>query len=145
MGSGCTKSQAEVQEVPEQQQGTVVEEAITSVDGKRAESGSIKSTSTSSSRPPTPFARPITAPVMARPKTTTISERAEFLEGEEGEGDVELDENLESLHPPRTKRTHSRNGELGGDQAGHRKLSRHIAEDDEEMIKMKEYMEQKGL
>ena len=30
-------------------------------------------------------------------------------------------------------------------QAGHRKLSRHIAEDDEEMIKMKEYMEQKGL
>ena len=30
-------------------------------------------------------------------------------------------------------------------QVGHRKLSRHIAEDDEEMIKMKEYMEQKGL
>ena len=37
-----------------------------------AESASIKSTSTTSSRPPTPFARPITAPVMARPKTTTI-------------------------------------------------------------------------
>ena len=110
-----------------------------------AESASIKSTSTTSSRPPTPFARPITAPVMARPKTTTIrffiinmdefddtrthndnkiscqpshSERAELgLEGEEGEeADEMLDENLETLHPNKMRRTHSRNGDLLGDQ-----------------------------
>ena len=82
------------------------------------------------------------------------------------EADEMLDENLETLHPPKMRRTHSRNGDLLGDQVvvedasnvliaalkltnmlqvGHRKLSRHIAEDDEEMIKMKEYMEQKGL
>jgi len=75
------------------------------------------------------------------------SERAELgLEGEEvEEADEMLDENLETLHPTKMRRTHSRNGDLLGDQVGHRKLSRHIAEDDEEMIKMKEYMEQKGL
>ena len=81
------------------------------------------------------------------------------------EADEMLDENLETLHPNKMRRTHSKNGDLLGDQVGvedaihvpskltnamqvghgHRKLSRHIAEDDEEMIKMKEYMEQKGL
>merc|ERR1712032_1790329 len=84
-----------------------------SADSKKAESASIKSTSTTSSRPPTPFARPITAPVMTRPKTTTISERAELgLEGEEvEEADEMLDENLETLHPNKMRRTHSRNGD----------------------------------
>ena len=98
-----------------------------------------------------------------RPKTTTINERGEEEgeDGEEGEGDVMLDENLETLQPPKIKRTHSRNGDLLGhhEQVGrnwwnsvlllfqglHRKLSRHMGEDDEDMIKMKQYMEQKGL
>ena len=46
------------------------------------------------------------------------SERAELgLEGEEGEeGDEMLDENLETLHPNKMRRTHSRNGDLSGDQ-----------------------------
>ena len=46
------------------------------------------------------------------------SERAELgLEGEEGEeGDEMLDENLETLHPHKMRRTHSRNGDLLGDQ-----------------------------
>lgn len=152
MGSGCTKSGPE--SVPrELAAGEAADEATEEttagqvVEGKKAECMSIKSTSTSSSRPPTPFARPITAPVIARPKTTTISERAEYNITEEGEdGEELLDENLESLHPPKMKRTHSRNGDLlGGEQVGHRKLSRHIHEDDEDIMKMKEYMEQKGL
>merc|ERR1719220_2993769 len=149
MGSGCTKTETGVVQQPRTTDAVDGDQAngTHSADSKKAESASIKSTSTTSSRPPTPFARPITAPVMARPKTTTISERAELgLEGEEvEEADEMLDENLETLHPHKMRRTHSRNGDLLGDQAGHRKLSRHIAEDDEEMIKMKEYMEQKGL
>ena len=46
------------------------------------------------------------------------SERAELgLEGEEvEEADEMLDENLETLHPPKMRRTHSRNGDLLGDQ-----------------------------
>ena len=46
------------------------------------------------------------------------SERAGLgLEGEEGEeGDEMLDENLETLHPNKMRRTHSRNGDLLGDQ-----------------------------
>ena len=46
------------------------------------------------------------------------SERAELgLEGEEGEeGDEMLDENLETLHPHKMRRTQSRNGDLLGDQ-----------------------------
>ena len=40
-----------------------------------------------------------------------------LLQGEDGE--ELLDENLESLHPPKMKRTHSRNGDLlGGEQVG---------------------------
>jgi hypothetical protein len=75
-----------------------------------------------------------------------------------------LDENLETLHPTKqVKRAHSRNGDLLGEQVpqilififsqiepqhlqgAHRKLSRHIAEGDEDIAKMKQYMEQKGL
>ena len=46
------------------------------------------------------------------------SERAELgLEGEEvEEADEMLDENLETLHPTKMKRTHSRNGDLLGEQ-----------------------------
>ena len=46
------------------------------------------------------------------------SERAELgLEGEEvEEADEMLDENLETLHPTKMRRTHSRNGDLLGDQ-----------------------------
>ena len=46
------------------------------------------------------------------------SERAELgLEGEEAEeADEMLDENLETLHPNKMRRTHSRNGDLLGDQ-----------------------------
>ena len=46
------------------------------------------------------------------------SERAELgLEGEEvEEADETLDENLETLHPTKMKRTHSRNGDLLGEQ-----------------------------
>ena len=48
------------------------------------------------------------------------SERAEFgLEGEEvEEADEMLDENLETLHPNKMRRTHSKNGDLLGDQVG---------------------------
>ena len=48
------------------------------------------------------------------------SERAELgLEGEEvEEADEMLDENLETLHPNKMRRTHSRNGDLLGDQVG---------------------------
>ena len=112
------------------------------------DSESIVSTSSGSSRPPTPFSRPVTATVIQRPKTTTISERAELNMTEEGE-EVDEDNNEEildpieeALAPPKIKRTHSRNGV---DSENHRKLSRHIAEDDEDIMKMKEYMEQKGL
>ena len=48
------------------------------------------------------------------------SERAELgLEGEEmEEADEMLDENLETLHPTKMRRTHSKNGDLLGDQVG---------------------------
>ena len=106
------------------------------------------STSSGSSRPPTPFSRPVTATVIQRPKTTTISERAELNMTEEGEEvGEEINEDIlepieESLIPPKIKRTHSRNGV---DSENHKRLSKHIAEDDEDIMKMKEYMEQKGL
>ena len=102
------------------------------------------STSSGSSRPPTPFSRPVTATVIQRPKTTTISERAELNMTEEGEETNEdiLEPIEESLAPPKVKRTLSRNGV---DSENHKRLSKHIAEDDEDIIKMKEYMEQKGL
>ena len=41
------------------------------------------------------------------------------MEGEEvEEADEMLDENLETLHPNKMRRTHSRNGDLLGDQVG---------------------------
>ena len=49
---------------------------------------SIKSGSSGASRPPTPFSRPVTAAVIVRPKTTTISERAELRMEEGGEADL---------------------------------------------------------
>lgn len=63
------------------------------------------------------------------------SERAELgLEGEEvEEADEMLDENLETLHPTKMRRTHSRNGDLLGDQVvvdntkKHNKTHKHIA------------------
>ena len=83
---------------------------------------------------------------MLRPKTTTISERAELNMEETGEEVVEdiVEEtpSQSQLHPHKLKRCSSRNGmELGT----HRQLSRNITEDDEDIIKIKEYMEQKGL
>ena len=83
---------------------------------------------------------------MLRPKTTTISERAELNMEETGEEVVEdIAEEApphSQLHPHKLKRSSSRNGmELGA----HRQLSRNITEDDEDIIKIKEYMEQKGL
>lgn len=118
---------------------------------------SIKSGSSGASRPPTPFSRPVTAAVIVRPKTTTISERAELRmeeggEMEDGLIDILTEEESEGragLQPPKTRRTASRNSVEAG-HAGHvaplaRHVSRNIAEDDEEILKMKEYMEQKGL
>ena len=89
--------------------------------------------------------RPVTAAIILRPKTTTISERAELQMEETGEEAVE-EADLGDLQPPlqphKLKRSSSRNGmELGA----HRQLSRNITEDDEDIIKIKEYMEQKGL
>ena len=89
--------------------------------------------------------RPVTAAIILRPKTTTISERAELQMEETGEEAVE-ETDLGDLQPPlqphKLKRSSSRNGmELGA----HRQLSRNITEDDEDIIKIKEYMEQKGL
>jgi len=160
MGSACTKNDAEgitdVEKIVnlESEDINVDEknEVTDTVDAKKKEKGndseSIVSTSSGSSRPPTPFSRPVTATVIQRPKTTTISERAELNMTEEGE-EVDEDNNEEildpieeALAPPKIKRTHSRNGV---DSENHRKLSRHIAEDDEDIMKMKEYMEQKGL
>ena len=89
--------------------------------------------------------RPVTAAIILRPKTTTISERAELQmeeTGEEAVGEAELGELQPPLQPHKLKRSSSRNGmELGA----HRQLSRNITEDDEDIIKIKEYMEQKGL
>ena len=53
-----------------------------------------------------------------------------------------LDPIEENLAPPKMKRTHSRNS---AEFENHKRLSKHIAEDDEDIMKMKEYMEQKGL
>ena len=87
----------------------------------------------------------MTAAIILRPKTTTISERAELnMEetGEEEEVVVEEEGDLQPhLQPHKLKRTSSRNGL----EMAHRQLSRNITEDDEDIIKIKEYMEQKGL
>ena len=118
---------------------------------------SIKSGSSGASRPPTPFSRPVTAAVIVRPKTTTISERAELaMDAEDNdidvldeEGDSEPENAPAALHPPpKIRRAGSRNGVEAAH--GHvaslsRHVSRNIAEDDEQILKMKEYMEQKGL
>ena len=90
--------------------------------------------------------RPVTAAIILRPKTTTISERAELQMEETGEEEAVEEADLGDLQPPlqphKLKRSSSRNGmELGA----HRQLSRNITEDDEDIIKIKEYMEQKGL
>ena len=65
---------------------------------------------------------------------------------ETGEEEAVEEADLGDLQPPlqphKLKRSSSRNGmELGA----HRQLSRNITEDDEDIIKIKEYMEQKGL
>ena len=106
---------------------------------------SIKSGSSGASRPPTPFSRPVTAAVIVRPKTTTISERAELRmeeNGEDGAGDV-IEEVVGESSVPKVRRALSRNGMEHLPTL--RQVSRNIAEDDEDIIKMKEYMEQKGL
>ena len=86
----------------------------------------------------------MTAAVIVRPKTTTISERAELnMENmmENGEEIVEDDEALPQ--PPKIRRAVSRNSSEHFPML--RQVSRNIAEDDSDIIKMKEYMEQKGL
>ena len=60
--------------------------------------------------------------------------------GENGEDDVI--EEVESV-APKVRRAVSRNGMEHLPTL--RQVSRNIAEDDEDIIKMKEYMEQKGL
>eukprot|EP00090_Calanus_glacialis_P013187 TRINITY_DN21823_c0_g1_i2.p1 TRINITY_DN21823_c0_g1~~TRINITY_DN21823_c0_g1_i2.p1 ORF type:complete len:155 (-),score=56.35 TRINITY_DN21823_c0_g1_i2:40-504(-) len=154
MGSACTKSDAEgiidderAVDLEKEDINEDEKNGVDLVDAKKTEKGdseSIMSTSSGSSRPPTPFSRPVTATVIQRPKTTTISERAELNMTEEGEETNEdiLEPIEESLAPPKVKRTLSRNGV---DSENHKRLSKHIAEDDEDIIKMKEYMEQKGL
>ena len=89
----------------------------------------------------------MTAAIILRPKTTTISERAELNMEETGEEEEEVVvEGLEDIQPHllqhhKLKRSSSRNGL----DMAHRQLSRNITEDDEDIIKIKEYMEQKGL
>ena len=88
----------------------------------------------------------MTAAVIVRPKTTTISERAELKMEEEDLGDVaeiaEEDVPEVELHPHKLRRTGSRNSHL---EHVSRQVSRNITEEDEDIIKMEEYMEQKGL
>ena len=58
----------------------------------------------------------------------------------------EAEENIPEMelpHPPKLRRTGSRNGTEH--VTALRQVSRNIAEDDTDIIKMKEYMEQKGL
>ena len=84
----------------------------------------------------------MTAAIILRPKTTTISERAELNMEETGEEEEEEMEDIQPhLQPQKLKRSSSRNGL----ELAHRQLSRNITEDDEDIIKIKEYMEQKGL
>ena len=84
----------------------------------------------------------MTAAIILRPKTTTISERAELNMEETGEEEEEEVEDIQPhLQPHKLKRSSSRNGL----ELAHRQLSRNITEDDEDIIKIKEYMEQKGL
>ena len=75
---------------------------------------SIRSGSSGASRPPTPFSRPVTAAVIVRPKTTTISERAELRMEEGGEAEdglaefiteEEEPEGRAGLQPPKTRPT----------------------------------------
>ena len=94
----------------------------------------------------------MTAAIILRPKTTTISERAELRMEEAGEAEDGLIDILDEedtgagLQPPKIRRTASRNSvESGHVTTLSRHVSRNIAEDDEEILKMKEYMEQKGL
>ena len=67
------------------------------------------------------------------------SERAELEMAEEEE---EEEEDGEELQLPRLRRTLSKHSENGDIQ---RKLSRNIEEEDRDIVKMREYMEQKGL
>ena len=86
----------------------------------------------------------MTAAIILRPKTTTISERAELNMEETGEEEEVVLEDADlqpHLQPHKLKRSSSRNGL----ELAHRQLSRNITEDDEDIIKIKEYMEQKGL
>jgi len=64
------------------------------------------------------------------------------LNMEETGEEAQAEEEQPQLHPHKLKRACSRNGmEL----VAHRQLSRNITEDDEDIIKIKEYMEKKGL
>ena len=109
------------------------------------DSESIISNSSGSSRPPTPFSRPETAAVIQRPKTTTISERAELNMTEDGDETVQedgLDPVEETLAPPKLHQKHCR---TSADSDKYKRLSKHMTEDDEDILKMKEYMERNGL
>ena len=70
------------------------------------------------------------------------SERAELEMAEEGEEEEVVVEDGEELQLPRLRRTLSKHSENGDIQ---RKLSRNIEEEDRDIVKMREYMEQKGL
>jgi len=165
MGSACTKEQSEVVNVDVKVTPQIIEDVVDNnpdfdakvdLKPKGPDCESIKSGSSGASRPPTPFSRPVTAAVIVRPKTTTISERAELKMEEVGEdgNDVldevyeEAEENIPELelpHPPKLRRTGSRTGNGTEHVTALRQVSRNIAEDDTDIIKMKEYMEQKGL
>ena len=120
-------------------------------------------TSSELSRPPTPFSRPLTARVAQRPRTTTIFERESDQKRQERQQQQQqqmhnggmkksssmLTVNSSTMTPER--RSKSR---LGGDDAGlgfdeampARKLSRQLtATDQDEIIKLKQFLREKGL
>ena len=110
------------------------------------DSESIISVSSGSSRPPTPFSRPETAAVIQRPKTTTISERAELDMTDDGDETVQedaLDPVEETLLPTKLHQKHCRTNNADSDK--HKRLSKQMADDDEDILKMKQYMEKNGL
>ncbi|XP_023330473.1 uncharacterized protein LOC111702899 isoform X2 [Eurytemora carolleeae] len=160
MGSGCTKQDDSVNfdEEVKDDEGNLDE--IDKNNGNMT--GETESLSSNcSSRPPTPFSRPVTAAIIARPKTTTIYEQEVMGEeaGDEGveDGEDVRDEEVEEEpinminieeqpihHRRHLLRSQSRdNSEMDLP----RRQSRHMlgAGDDEELQKFKEYMSQKGL
>jgi len=168
MGAGCTKEDAAlvIQTDGQDQNGGPLKDgfdsAFTQQNGHKAtNNGETESlSSNTSSRPPTPFSRPLTAAVIARPKTTTIyeSDTPDQEGGEEGEENPDIngqeatnghevnilnveDQHMEHLRALR--RDHSRSS-LENDGHG-RRLSNKMLGDEDDIQKIKEYMEKKGL